>query len=292
MCELELTIHSVKFAAPSECQLQVVIKRGKSKKESSQILPCSPELDTVYFDSSFHFKLSMYRKGGKYLPKGVSIRLVQISHGKSLKNGKAKVDLSGVLNSPRVIVREDYPLKRATDKTASIRISAIIARPIHSSSITSESTALSCEKGFKAKSEEEPEEFSIRPIGSAVLRHKSPDKSEEQNKSARQNYGHESMAEDKFNFIGYSPIVEERGEDLWNIRNNTIIRRRGTLENPTRRSEEPSNVIPEIRLPPTNISHVQPNVQSKGELIKQKELDAGLGPPSRKNGACNACLVF
>ena len=138
----EINIHSVKINLPLPSSLQIIIKRNKNKREKTPIIEYNQQTSIGYFNSIIQFPVTLYKSGKEYISKTYYFRLIQIRNNKSIKNGKAKLDLKTIINRPNEL--RDLPLKNCTDSKACICINA---------SIIKISKTLSCDFTLKNKEE-------------------------------------------------------------------------------------------------------------------------------------------
>lgn len=137
--DLELTIHSIHFNLPYPGQVQLVAKRSKDKKETTPILNTDVSLGVIFPECTLCFRVTMYQKNSFYLTKELSLRLVQVSPTRKIKNGKVVIDLSPILNSKTGLEMKDFKLKGCTYKNASVCVSGKLTRV--GNSVESTSTA-------------------------------------------------------------------------------------------------------------------------------------------------------
>lgn len=124
--QLHIQIHSVKLALPYSAGLQVILKRGKRKKKQTAVVDCDKITGVTFFDADIHFPITMYKRFDRFLEKKVSLRVVTVLGNKNLKDGKAIVNISSLIQSRRVVELQDFPLYGGSDKQASICISIMI----------------------------------------------------------------------------------------------------------------------------------------------------------------------
>ena len=143
---LEICIHSVTIALPLASSLQIIIKRNKSKQEKSLIAVHDPKLSIAYIDSTIHFPVTLYKTGAGYTSKVYYFRLVQHCNNKSIKNGKAKLDISTIVKNPLHL--HDLRLNGSSDSKASICISASLQRAVNTLSYDDQITQTNEEEDF------------------------------------------------------------------------------------------------------------------------------------------------
>jgi hypothetical protein len=124
--QLNIKIHSVKLALPYSAGLQVVLKRGKRKKKQTAVVDCDKITGVTFFDADIHFPITMYKRFDRFLEKKVSLRVVAVLGNKNLKDGKAIVNISSLVQNRRVVELKDFPLYGGSDKQASVCVSIMI----------------------------------------------------------------------------------------------------------------------------------------------------------------------
>lgn len=125
---LEITVHSVQISLPLQSSLQIVIKRNNSKREKSLITKHDMNLNIAYINSTIHFPVTLYRTASGYTSKVYFFRLIQICNQKSIKNGKAKLDIGKLVNKPLEFF--ELELKNCSDKKAHLCISVQLQRAL------------------------------------------------------------------------------------------------------------------------------------------------------------------
>ena len=252
---LALTIQSIRIEAPEECDLWVEVELDKNNTHATQSVKYTPGCLSTQVTGSLSFKLSFSKQKSKYLPKIVSFRLMQSSRGRTTKNGEAIFDVSSLINSP--IDQLEISLAKATDKKASMRISGSLSKvPKMRNTLSNQNKPRSRtvrfaeEKRVRFLDEDPPElRFSMQSWKSVIRLQQTPCGESE---------------------ISYR--VHSDDEEPMTIETLFLERHKST-----------------VKIPPTSIDQVQPNIKSKTELIKQKELESGI---SRKGGSCKGCFIF
>jgi len=118
---LDVHIHYLTAQLKNANSVKVVVKRGKDKKEETQPMPYSS--GNVIFEYPLSFQTTIYQKNNTFPKKLLSFRLVQVTGTKSQKNGKVKVDYSQVAKTGKGIVRQEFNLKKCSDKQAVVCVS-------------------------------------------------------------------------------------------------------------------------------------------------------------------------
>jgi hypothetical protein len=97
-----------------------VVKRGRKKRQESQLFEYNPTGDT-FLECEFGFLITMYKKAKKYLNKKSKITVVLAS---GLKLGKIKIDLGGIVNTGKPIFRKTDSLLKCKLRGSTMTYSA------------------------------------------------------------------------------------------------------------------------------------------------------------------------
>ncbi|CAG9330788.1 unnamed protein product [Blepharisma stoltei] len=121
---LELIIQKVYIGLQDHSELVIVIKRNSGERDNTPRVDWDPSKQEGLFDQMFHFKVTMYKKKDQYLPKWIYFNLMMIKDQKIIKNGKARLDISVILNSDFQLESYEIELKKCSDKNACLIIDA------------------------------------------------------------------------------------------------------------------------------------------------------------------------
>lgn len=129
----EISIESILVNLPLDCFIQITVKRNQKKKEKSPKYPYSPSNPLVIFDSKLTFPVTLYKTNSSYADKLYFFRLVQITHKKTIKNGKAKFNISSLAKSSPLSIT--LPLKGCSDSKALVNLTLSMTRIIKTESL-------------------------------------------------------------------------------------------------------------------------------------------------------------
>ena len=129
----EISIESILVNLPLDCFIQITVKRNQKKKEKSAKYPYSPSNPLVVFDSKLTFPVTLYKTSSSYADKLYFFRLVQVTPKKTIKNGKAKFNISNLVKSGPLKI--SLPLKGCSDSKALVNLTLSMTRIIKTESL-------------------------------------------------------------------------------------------------------------------------------------------------------------
>lgn len=91
--ELEVQVHSI-TAKLKPGLYKLVVKGSRSKKLETPPVQYNLNSGKIVLEFPVRINIAMYKKSSKYLKKNLSLKLVQLSGSKLVKNGKGTVSLS------------------------------------------------------------------------------------------------------------------------------------------------------------------------------------------------------
>lgn len=88
--ELDLQVHCIS-AKLKPGLYKVVVKASRTKQQETGPMQYILNSGKLVLEFPVRLKVAMYKKSSKYLKKNISIKLVQLSGAKMVKNGKGSV---------------------------------------------------------------------------------------------------------------------------------------------------------------------------------------------------------
>lgn len=123
---LEVYIHSVHISLPVTSEIQIVVKRSNNKQQKTPKYLHDHSDNICFFDYNTSFPVTLYKDTRGYNEKKYYFRLLQTKGKKTIKNGKARLDLSTLISKPAELI--DLPLNNCSDSKAYIIISASLEK--------------------------------------------------------------------------------------------------------------------------------------------------------------------
>lgn len=91
--ELEVQVHSIS-AKLKPGLYKLIVKASRKKKLETGPVQYNLNSGKIILEFPVRFNISMYKKSSKYLNKKLSLKLIQLSSAKLLKNGKGSVSIT------------------------------------------------------------------------------------------------------------------------------------------------------------------------------------------------------
>ncbi|CAG9312047.1 unnamed protein product [Blepharisma stoltei] len=306
---LEVSIHSIKIKLEEAEQIQVIIKRKKS-----EIIAEPKEYNKVSWETSIEelltFDITMFCEQDKYYQKTLDFYIIVINGNTKFKIGHAVLEISEIAVSGNPIIKKNVPIENISDDEAFLSVSVAMSEINENKSNDShidlqcraeESHILSAIKDFNRKFE-----FlqSIKMTSSMnnLLIHENA--IENSSNSSRLTWS--TLESDEFNI----KLVDNQHLNNFKVdKENQALNPSELIESTHRKrfysAEEfyhlsessSSDEEPEIKyevldskLPKRTMSEVYPNMQSKLEIIRQKERNSRVS--SKRAGTCSRCITF
>ena len=121
--DLEVEIHYVKLVLSEATLIKVNVKRGNDKLEETQAMQYNPKTPRVQFDYPLNFRITMYRKGKKFLPKDLMIKVLEVKSKVDFPIGDLKVKFHQLAETDTQILGKEFPLEHSSDPQAKICMS-------------------------------------------------------------------------------------------------------------------------------------------------------------------------
>ena len=320
---LEISIHSVCINLPLASSIQVIVKRNKTKKEKTRVIPINE--NKGFIDATINFPVTLYKSSNNYNSKVYSFRLLQICNNKTIKNGKAKLDLNKIVNFPLILT--NLQLNNCSDAKAYLCISAslqkiaktmscsqpsIIESPPERNSASVDETIFKSpeQKKIQAKNKflrrlEKVNDFHNSPQSTRIIQESddsscasplSPDRSPD-SPNKIENFEGKSLFFIKPILIEYDSERKSH-ENIENVKNIANIENipEITIEEAKEQSEHSVSSDSELasdsakilEKPVSTMTEVQPNCNTKENSITNAEISSG----SSENNKCCKCIII